>query len=42
MEGRKGLSESLYDICDLLLITGTKVPADHKTLTVLGNISMLC
>lgn len=42
VEGRKGLSENLYDICDLLLIAGTEVPAGHRTLPVLGNVSMLC
>lgn len=42
VEGRKGPSENLYDICDLLLIAGTEVPAGHRTLPVLGNVSMLC
>lgn len=42
VEGRKGLSENLYDICDLLLIAGTEVPAGHKPLPVLGNVLMLC
>lgn len=40
MEGRKGLSENLYDTCDLLLIAGTAVPACAKQRldAVLGNV----
>lgn len=42
VEGRKGLSENWSDICDLLLIAGTDVPAGHRTLPVLGNVPVLC
>lgn len=41
MEGRKGLSENSSDICDLLLIAGTDVPAGHRTLPVLGSVPVL-
>lgn len=40
-EGRKGLSETSCDTCDLLWLAGTQVPAGHRTLPVLGTVLML-